>query len=168
MLLMEMQDTQKNKILNKNITSASYYRQIAKHIKGNNKWKPNQKKGFAETYLYQKYSVLASIFLVICTCVFPLQHHSPSLLGVICLCLLEPFLETVDLHHLSSCSWQRSVYSFLEENLSRSLFLELVPGTQIKHTLFMYLVPFQKLYFPCFFISSIVISQSIEHTLINN
>ena len=33
MLLMEMQDTQKNKSLNENITSATFYRQIEKYIK---------------------------------------------------------------------------------------------------------------------------------------
>ena len=107
--------------MNENITSVSYYRQIEKHIKRITKWKQNQKKAFSKTYLYQKYLVLASIFLVVWTCVFLLQHNSPSLLGVICLCLLEPFQETVDLHHLSSCSWQSSVYSFLEENFSGSL-----------------------------------------------
>ena len=121
MLLMEMHDTQKNKHLNENITSAAYYRQIEKHIKRITKWKQNQKKGFSETYVYQKYLILASIFLAIWTCVFLLIHPSPSLLGVICLCLLEPFLETIDLHHLSSFSWHRFVYSFLEENLSGSL-----------------------------------------------
>ena len=73
-------------------------------------------KGFAETYLYQKYSVLASIFLVVWTCVFPLQHHSPSFLDVICLCLLDFFLDTVYLHHLNSFSWQSSVYSVLHDS----------------------------------------------------